>query len=250
MLLKILGSGTCVISLKRSSPANYLKIGGKQLLVDCGPGTLMQLEKAGLHYKDIDIVFITHYHIDHISDLDALIWVYKWGGLKRKKDLIIVGPVGFANFYNTYIKPLVWETPAESFDVIIKEIENKIDFTTFAVECCKTEHTDESVAYKFIENENSLVISGDTDFSEDLIKLAQGCNVLMLECSFENSMKVNGHLTPKECGFIAKRAGVEKLILTHLYPASPEIIRLNEAKEIFVNTILAEDLMEIEISKL
>ena len=73
MLLKILGSGTCMISLKRSSPANYLKIGEKQILVDCGPGTLTQLEKAGVPYKDIDMVFITHYHIDHISDLDALI---------------------------------------------------------------------------------------------------------------------------------------------------------------------------------
>jgi ribonuclease BN (tRNA processing enzyme) len=249
MLLKILGSGTCAISLKRSSPANYLRIGEKQALIDCGPGTLLQLEKAGLYYKDIDIVFITHYHIDHISDLDALIWVYKWGGLNRNKDLIIVGPVGFKGFYEAYIKPLVWDTPAENFDVVIKEICDKIDFEEFVVECCKTEHTDESVAYKFTENESSLVISGDTDFSEDLIGLAKGSNVLMLECSFENSMKVKGHLTPKECGDIAKRAGVEKLILTHFYPASPEIIRLNEAKEIFENTVLAEDLMEIEIGK-
>ena len=112
MLLKILGSGTCVISLKRSSPANYLKIGEKEILVDCGPGTLTQLEKAGVSYKDIDMVFITHYHIDHISDLDALIWVYKWEGLNRNKDLIVVGPVGFIKYYETYIKPLVWATPA------------------------------------------------------------------------------------------------------------------------------------------
>lgn len=247
MLLKILGSGTCVISLKRSSPANYLKIGEKQILVDCGPGTLLQLEKAGLPYKDIDMVFITHFHIDHISDLDALIWVYKWEGLKRCKDLVVVGPVGFKKFYETYIKPLVWASPAESFDVVIKEISDKMEFKNFTVKCCKTEHTDESIAYKFTEKEKSLVISGDTDFSEDLVEFAKGSNVLMLECSFENSMKVNGHLTPKECGEIAKRAGVGKLILTHLYPASPEIIRLNEAKEMFVNTTLAKDLMEVEI---
>jgi ribonuclease BN (tRNA processing enzyme) len=247
MLLKILGSGTCVISLKRSSPANYLKIGEKEILVDCGPGTLTQLEKAGVSYKDIDMVFITHYHIDHISDLDALIWVYKWGELNRNKDLVIVGPAGFNKFYETYIKPLVWKTPAENFNVIIKEIENEIEFENFTVESCKTEHTEESIAYKFTEKKKSLVISGDTDFSEDLAEFAKGCEVLMLECSFENSMKVNGHLTPKECGDIAKRAGVEKLILTHFYPASPEIIRLNEAQEVFYNTILAEDLMEIKI---
>lgn len=247
MLLRILGSGTCVISLKRSSPANYLKIGKKEILVDCGPGTLTQLEKAGVSYKDIDMVFITHYHIDHISDLDALIWVYKWEGLNRTKDLVVVGPVGFRKFYETYIKPLVWTTPAESFDVIIKEIGDKIEFENFTVECCKTEHSDESIAYKFTEKEKSLVISGDTDFSVELVEFAQGCEVLMLECSFENSMKVNGHLTPKECGEIARNSGAKKLILTHFYPGSPEIVRLNETKEVFVNTTLAEDLMEVEI---
>lgn len=247
MLLKILGSGTCVISLKRSSPANYLKIGEKEILIDCGPGTLTQLEKAGVSYKDIDMVFITHYHIDHISDLDALIWVYKWEGLNRNKDLFVIGPVGFKRFYETYIKPLVWATPAESFNVVVKEISDKIEFEDFTVECCKTEHTDESIAYKFTEKDKSLVISGDTDFSENLVEFVKGSKVLMLECSFENSMKVDGHLTSKECGEIAKNAEAEKLILTHLYPASPEIIRLNEAKEIFDNTILAEDLMEIEV---
>lgn len=247
MLLIILGSGTSVISLKRSSPANFLKIGDKQILVDCGAGTLIQLEKAALSYKEIDMIFISHYHIDHISDLYALIWVLKWPGVNRKKDLYIFGPVGFKKFYETYIKPLVWATPAEGFDVVIKEISGKIDFENFSVQCCKTAHTDASLAYKFIEKDQSLVISGDTDYSEDLIEFAKECKVLMLECSFENSMKVKGHLTPRECGEIAKKAGVGKLILTHLYPASPEIIRLNETKKIFDNTILAEDLMEIKI---
>ena len=126
MLLKILGSGTCVISLKRSSPANYLRIDDKQILVDCGPGTLIQMEKAGLSYKEIDMVFLTYFHIDHVLDLNALIWAYKWGGLKRKKDLSIIGPAGLRKFYGTFIKPLVWEPPAQDFNFIIKEIDNSL----------------------------------------------------------------------------------------------------------------------------
>ena len=247
MMLKILGSGTCVMSRKRSSPANYLKIGEKVILVDCGPGTLSQIEKAGLSYKNIDMVFITHFHIDHISDLDALIWVYKWEGLKRTKDLIIVGPAGLYNFYKTYIKPQVMADSEENFKVIIQEIEGLTEFKNFSVNCCKTEHNNESIAYKFIEKSKSLVISGDTDYSDSLVEFARGCDLLMVECSFENSMKVTGHLTSKECGDIAKKSGAKKLILTHLYPASPAIIRLNETKEVFENTILAEDLMEIRI---
>jgi len=56
MILTILGSGTCVPSLKRNSPSNYLKIDDKQILIDCGSGTLLQLEKANLSYKEIGFI--------------------------------------------------------------------------------------------------------------------------------------------------------------------------------------------------
>ena len=247
MLLKILGSGTCAISLKRSSPANFLKIGDKQILVDCGPGTLLQLEKAGLSYKEIDMVFLTHFHTDHISDLNALIWAYKWGNLNRKKDLTIIGPAGFRKYYEAFIKPLVWEPPARDFNLIIKEIDTTLDCQDFVVQSCKTVHTDESIAYNFLYKGKSLVISGDTEFCEDLIAFSHGCDVLMLECSFNDTVKVPGHLTPTLCGEIAKQARVKKLILTHLYPDYSDDKRLSEARKLFVETFLAEDLMECTI---
>ena len=68
----------------------------------------------------------------------------------------------------------------------------------------------------------------------------------MLECSFPNTMKEKGHLIPKECGLIAKKAGVKKLIITHLYPVSSDKVKLSQTKKIFKNTILAEDLMKIK----
>lgn len=245
MLLKILGSGTCAISLKRSSPSNYLRIGDKQALVDCGPGTLLQMEKAGLACKDIDMVFLTHFHADHISDLNALVWAYKWGGFNRSKDLHIIGPPGLKRFFDAYIKPLVWDPPAKEFNVVINEITGLLDFKNFSVESCKTPHTEESIAYKFSENARTLVISGDTDYSDMLVQFATGCNVLMLECSFGDSIQCIGHLTPEKCGKIAEKGAVEKLIITHLYPVSSDVERLKAVKRIFKNTVLAEDLMEV-----
>ena len=73
MKLIILGSGTCVPSLKRSAPGYYLHAEDWQALVDCGSGTLLQLERAGKSYKDIDAVFITHGHPDHFADLMPLV---------------------------------------------------------------------------------------------------------------------------------------------------------------------------------
>ena len=81
MKLIVLGSGTCVPSLKRSAPAYYLEAEGKQILIDCGGGTLLQLEKIGKSYKDIDAVFITHTHPDHIADLmqfNMLVGLFFW----------------------------------------------------------------------------------------------------------------------------------------------------------------------------
>ncbi|MCK5476551.1 MAG: hypothetical protein KAI55_01380 [Candidatus Aenigmarchaeota archaeon] len=109
-----------------------------------------------------------------------------------------------------------------------------------------TLHTDESIAYKFIENNKRLVIAGDMDYDEDIIGFFKDADILIVECSYGNNYKVKGHLIPKECGEIAQKANVKKLILTHLYPILKEV-RREEAKELFQNTLMAEDLMDIEL---
>jgi len=251
MILRILGSGTGVPSLKRSAPSNYIKIGNKQILVDCGSGTLLQLEKAGLTYREIDIVCISHYHADHISDLNALIQALKWTpGFVRKKDLILIGPKGFREFYKNCLKPISGSPRLNTFNIIIKEINKKINFKKFSIESYNTNHNDDSIAYKFIENDKTLVISGDTDYSEGLIKFAGNSDTFVVECSCSNNNKVVGHLISKECGEIAQKANVKKMILTHLHSTSSApsgIVKLNETKKIFKNTILAKDLLEISI---
>lgn len=246
MKLTILGSGTCVPSLKRSAPANLLQIKNKNILIDCGSGTLTQLIKAKSNYKNIDIIFLTHFHTDHISELNAFIQALNWTpGFIRKKGLTIIGPNGLKKLYKNNFFRI--KTGLHKYKIKIQEIKNKIKFDGFTVEYQKTNHTNESVAYKFIEKNKSLIISGDTDYNENLINFSKNSDVLLLECSYLNK-KVFGHLTAKGCGQIAKKANVKKLILTHLYPpAFHDKKKLIQAKKIFKNTILAEDLMRIEI---
>ncbi|KYK26706.1 hypothetical protein AYK26_07145 [Euryarchaeota archaeon SM23-78] len=246
MQLRILGTGTSQVSKERVSTANHLKIGDKSVLVDCGCGALVRLDQAGIPFKDIDIIFISHFHIDHILDLYSILWALKYPYLNRKKDLLIVGPPGFKKFYDTYVKPIVFSEPFEEFRIKIIEIKDKIKFKDFIVETHRTPHTDESLAYKFTENEKILVIAGDMDYDKELISFSKNADILILECSFDNSKKVEGHLIPKECGKIAKNANVKKLIITHCYPI-PKETRLKETRLIFKNTIMAEDLMKIEI---
>lgn len=245
MKLIILGSGTCVPSLKRSSPSNFLKILNKDVIIDFGPGTMHQLLKTKIDYKKIDFVFLTHFHPDHISELRSFIQALNWTpNFDRKKDLILIGPVGFKSFYKRTINS---KPRPNTYQLKIKEIKKNLILGDLKIECVKTVHNNESIAYKFTEKTKSIIITGDCDYDNKLIKFSKNSNLLLAECSFANNMKVKGHLIPKECGEIAKQANVGKLVLTHLYPTSPEIIRLKETKKIFRNTILAKDLLTIEI---
>ena len=245
MKLTILGSGTCVPSLKRSSPSNFLKILNKNVIIDFGPGTMHQLLKAKIEYKTIDFIFLTHFHSDHISELRPYLQALDWTpNFNRTKDLVLIGPSGFKN----YFKKIINSKPRpNTYKIIIKEIKENLVIGGFKVKCVKTVHNKESVGYKFIEKTKSIVITGDCDYDLNLIKFSKNSNLLLSECSFHNGMKVKGHLIPSECGEIAKQANVGKLVLTHFYPTSSEAVRLKEAKKIFKNTILAEDLLTIDI---
>lgn len=246
MKLQILGTGTSQVSKERVATSNYLEIGNKKVVIDCGCGMLFRMSQAEISFKDIDIVFISHFHIDHISDLYSFLWAVKYPYLNRTKSLQIIGPKGFESFYNNYIKPIVFSKPFDLFNIEIKEVEDEIKFDNFSVQVLSTSHTDESIAYKFIENGKSLVIGGDMGHDKNIIDFSNNADVLVIECSYDNSKETEKHLTSKQCGEIAKKANVKKLIITHFYPILREV-RLGETKEIFEDTIMAEDLMVVDI---
>lgn len=248
MRLVVLGSGTCVPSLKRNAPGYYLKVFNKEILIDCGSGTLLQLEKAGKSYKSIDAVFITHTHPDHISDLIPLIQaLIATPGFKREKDILIVGPNGLKGFYERYIASYVRRPKTFQCDVV--EIKDKLDLDHLFIFSVKTIHSEESIAYRFEAEGKSIVITGDCDFDQNLIKFSQNADLLVIECSFPDSLKVKGHLTSRECGLIARSAQVKTLLLSHIYPTMyPDNVRLMECKRVFTGDVrLAEDLLEIDI---
>lgn len=248
MKLTILGSGTCVPSLKRSSPSYLLEINDKKILIDCGGDTLLQLEKIKPNlYTQIDYVFLTHTHCDHLAGVAPLIQSLNWTpNFDREKDLLLIGSPGFNQFYLDVLKPLAGNQRG-TYEVKTKEIEDSLDFNDFQVKAIKTKHSPNSIAYRFEKEGKVLVFSGDTEYDENIIKISKEANLLIIECSFANDEKQPGHLIPNECGEIAKKSQVKKLVLSHLYPTSPEEKRLLECQQIFENTILAEDLMEIEI---
>lgn len=248
MKLIILGSGTCVPSLKRNAPGYYLEAEDKQVIIDCGAGTILQLEKIGKSYKDIDAVFITHPHPDHVTGLIQLIHALLATPLFiREKALTITGPKGFKNFYDKCIAPF-FGTP-KTFTIQLNEIEGKTEYPPFKVFSTETVHSQGSIAFRFEYKDKSLVITGDADYDGKIIELAMNCNILIADSSFPGSMKVRGHMSPMECGLVAEKARVKILIFSHLHTLPvPDEDRLKECRQVFNGKILlAEDLMELSL---
>jgi ribonuclease BN (tRNA processing enzyme) len=93
-----------------------------------------------------------------------------------------------------------------------------------------------------------MVYSGDTDYSESIVSLASGCDLLIIECSYPNEIEVSGHLIPKKAAEMARQSGCKKLALTHIYPACADYDLVAECKETYNgDVVLAEDGIAFEL---
>jgi ribonuclease BN (tRNA processing enzyme) len=250
----ILGSGTCVPSLKRSSCSVLMTINDQKLLFDSGAGTMRRLLEAETNIFDISFVFYSHFHPDHTAELVPFLFANKYpDGAKRQTPVTIVAGRGFSDFYNNLTQVYGhWIKLAPGLLKLV-ELDNEAydtrKFGGFTVESLPVAHNDESIAYKITSSGGkSVVYSGDTDFSENLITLAANVDLLICESALPDGLRVEGHLTPSLAGEIATRASVRKLILTHFYPECDHVDIKKQCRKTYAGPlILAEDLMKIAL---
>jgi len=167
--------------------------------------------------------------------------------LGRVKDLYVFSPKGFPEYYETSVASVLGHPTG--FTVRNVEIRDKLDFGPFKITAVKTIHSADSIAYRFERRGKAVVFTGDADYDQGIIALASNADLLITDCSFPDSLKAKGHLSAKECGMVAAKAGAKKLVLSHLYPANtPDTDRIRESRESFDGEIvLAEDLKIIDI---
>lgn len=250
MKITILGSGTAAPRLERNMAGYLLEAEGKKILFDSGAGTIRQLLKLKVDLLDIDNIFYTHLHNDHISDLGAIIWSSNYG-MKRKKALNIYGPKGFKMYFKVLIERILMPKKL-NYRINVKEMWNSSIIKNYKnniiIKSIKSKHTDSSFSYRIEYNNKSIVYSGDTDYSNEIIKLSKNVDLLILECSNPDGKKVKGHLTPSLCGKIATKANVKKLVLTHFYPEADKVdVKRQCEKEYNGKIVLAKDFMEIKL---
>ena len=251
---------------ERGESANAVVVEGETYLVDCGYGTLMALRRAGLSYRDLAATFLTHLHDDHSGDIAALL-SHQWSD-GRIVPMSVYGPFGTERMVeaaiafseaNTRIRIIDEDRtvqpvdifsgvdveatpgPAEVYNddrVVVSSVEN-----THFPESSKREMPYRSLSYRLDSADRSIVFSGDTAYSEGLIELARGADVLVCEAmqvaamreAFEGMVAagayadnaegvwahiVGTHTTTEEAGQMAVAAGVGTLVLSHLVPGA------------------------------
>ena len=217
----VLGSGSCVPSYKRY-PASYffhpfdLK---ENWLVDIGEGALFRLSEAGISYREIDRVFISHTHPDHIGALIPLLLALKYTpGFKRQKPLYIYGPEDVKEYLKMHLNYAPYLKSDFPMEFIALSQEKEIKIGKSLLKTKEMEHFNSTLGYRWDFGKCVVVYGGDGGFSDALIQLASESDFLILESSYPADRIMTGHLTTKEAGEIARAARAKKLMLTHFYP--------------------------------
>jgi ribonuclease Z len=275
--LKLLGTGCPSPSSLRFGPSTLFIQRGKNYLFDCGSGVTQRLNAAGIKSSEIEILFITHIHSDHVMDLYQL-YISGWHQGRNTK-FKVVGPKGTKFFFQNILTAfneelegrIKWEQRPniEGLDYEVTEIDETFEFKNddLEVKPFEVDHYPVEPAFGYQiklsdkGKEKKVVISGDTRKSENLIKHALNADVLVHEVfvnlefddrrmSEKTLLNVSDyHTSPKEIGEIANIAEVKKLILTHFVPPifdeSELIYKIAESYK--GEIIIGEDLMSIEI---
>jgi len=247
-------------------------------VVDCANGVSRQLVLAGVALAKVRHVFVTHHHSDHNADYGNLLLLAWASGLRTRVDTWGPPPI-------ERITRLFFEMSAPDMDVRIAD-EGRVPLVPLIhpheltqdgpvmqdenvkATAARVEHplVADAFAYRFDARDRSIVISGDTHRSDNLVKLARGADVLVHEALWvpgvdrlvafnpnATTLKkhiIDSHTPVEEVGQVAAAAGVKTLVLSHLVPAEDD--RLTDQMWVDLASvhfkgriIVAKDLMEI-----
>jgi ribonuclease BN (tRNA processing enzyme) len=208
----------CAGSFPRADSAAscyLLEAEGFRLVIDLGNGALGALQRhAGL--EQIDAVCLSHLHGDHCVDLGAygVARQYRPGGPLTQ--LPVYGPQGAVE----RLAPVfgsVTEELAERFSFADLDA-GRVEIGPFTVTTARMNHPVETFGFRIEQGGWTVAYSADTGESAELVTLAEGADLLLCEASFLDGPgnPAGVHLSGREAGEHAAKAGAGELVLTHL----------------------------------
>jgi len=268
------GTGSPIADAERAGPCTAVLAGGHFVLVDVGPGSWREVALLRLPRARFEAVLLTHFHSDHIGELgEARMQSWVAG---REKPLVVYGPPGVEQVVDGFRQAYAFDTeyriahhgteamppaagtavaktvtlPAPDQSALVFEADG-LRVTAFAAD-----HSPASPAlgYRFDYRGRSVVISGDTRKSANLVRHAKDATLLVHEALAARMIApvteyarahgltrwakltsdvVTYHTTPVEAAEVAKAANVRMLALTHIVPPLTNFV----ARRIFLRGV-------------
>lgn len=222
MRLTVLGRSPAAPNPGEACAGYLVEGGGGRVLVDIGPGVVAALLR--LHHPDeLDAVVISHMHTDHMLDLVTLRYVYPWRAQPKDQRLRVVVPPGSADQLLDLARGAGNGRHFEdTFRLSEHDGSTPVRFGGLEVTPIETEHFIPCWGFRIEGDGRRLSYTADTGPCDALDDLADAAHVLLSEATLRSldedaqPPERRGHLLPAEAGAAARRAGAERLILTHL----------------------------------
>ncbi|MBI5368677.1 MAG: MBL fold metallo-hydrolase, partial [Planctomycetes bacterium] len=275
------GTGSPKYDPERSGPCTLIQHQGRYYLVDVGNGTQARLEEAGIPTRQIAGLLLTHHHLDHNEEFIPLFLHPRLAGQK----LEVFGPPGTAKLA-AFVEEIYQEdlsyrlqrrgrTLADLGAAPVRDLAGGESFALGAlqVKTARVNHTIHTVAYRFEAEGRSITVSGDLTYSESLIELARNADVLVMDSGAAvvrsgaaggaaggggdraeggregaaGGERVRAHSTLEEVAGMAEKAGVKRLVLTHIaIPSVDEAATVAAVGRLYHGeVIVARDLLEV-----
>ena len=263
------GTGAPLPDKGRAGPQTLVIAGAQFLVFDSGPGSTHKMEVIPLEVGHVDALFLTHYHSDHIGDMGELMLKH-WAGIGNDQPLPIYGPPGVeqvvAGFEAAYQLDVSYRLDhhgeeamplsgsggeVHMFDLGSDLMASDVVYEQDGVQVIafNVDHTPifPAVGYRVNYKNKSVVITGDTVFTDSLIHHSMGADVLVSEAlnhklstmvseatsDLGNNVSIvaedikDYHMTPEQAGIVARDAGIPYLIITHVLPPVPSKVLVN-----------------------
>lgn len=254
MRLRIVGSSSSVPRPGRACSCYLLRTQSTALLLDLGTGALANLRQT-LEYTQLAAVVVSHMHADHFLDVIPLRYGLKYGPPRGEARMPLYLPPGGDATLRRFVSAFAPEGPHDFLDEVfdVREYEPNVALTIgdLTLRFRKARHYIDTFSIRAECGDATFVYSADTAPCDALVEHAAGAGLFLCEATLGTCSEPlpRGHCTPAEAGEMARRAGVERLMLTH-YGAESRVDRLEAAAAATFGApvAVADDGDEVEIS--